>query len=131
MPTLRVIFDTVERHIPSIVSKYAKRLLEPVYDWLFTTYLGRYCRSLNSSQKHAIEASMYIATEFLDSGLKGNTPLKQITREVVVDAAPEIAKRLLNGPESSSLPADSKEKGWPVVETMTEDIKKLRQKLRH
>ncbi len=130
------VLEKVGKHSPGIASKYAKRLLEPVYDRLFCTRLGRYFKSLSSPKKHAVEASMYIATEFLEQRLQGDTPLGHIAREVVVDTAPEIAKRMVNGPEPAEqkpLPPEDVEKGnqHTVVALMTNDIRTLRQKLRH
>lgn len=131
MSKLVNVFDTIGKHIPGIAANYVKRMLEPVYDRVFSTRLGRYFKSLDRKEKYAVEASMYVATEILEPKLEGDAPFTRVVREVVMDAGPELAKRMLNGPDPPTPPADSKEEGWPVVETMTEDIKKLRQKLRH
>lgn len=91
---------------------------------------------MSTSEKCVTEASMYVATEFLESKLEGRTGLGRVVREVVGDAAPEIAKRMINrsDPEGQDSPSTSGDVGrksqHEVVVGMTDDLKSLRRKLR-
>jgi hypothetical protein len=78
-------------------SGYAKRWMESNYDRLMRTAVGEKLSSLGPIQKHAIEAGLYALMAFADQKLKADTPLKKFLTEVVKDAPPEIAKRLING----------------------------------
>lgn len=78
-------------------SGYAKRWMESNYDKLMRTAAGKKLTSLGSAQKYAIEAGLYALMAYTDQKLKADTPLKKFLSEVGKDAAPEIAKRLVNG----------------------------------
>lgn len=107
--------------LSGIVSKYAKRMLEPVYDRLLHTRFGRYLKGLSLTKKHALEASMYVASELLEPKLRGNTPLEHFVKEVVADAAPEIAKRIINGPN----PTEQKPQGERPMQQFYELVREL------
>jgi hypothetical protein len=78
-------------------SGYAKRWMESNYDKLMRTAAGKKLTSLGSTQKYAIEAGLYALMTYADQKLKTDTPLKKFLTEVGKDAAPEIAKRIING----------------------------------
>ncbi len=78
-------------------SGYAKRWMESNYDALMLTTVGKKLTSLGPTQKHAAEAGLYALMTYADQKFKADTPLKKFLTEVGKDAAPEIAKRVING----------------------------------
>lgn len=88
----------VERILTSVAASYAKRWLEGnFYDWLFTTAPGRWARGLDPGTKYAIEAGMYVAAASVVPQPGDSTGLSEIALQVLSDAAPELAKRIING----------------------------------
>ena len=98
--------------IPVFLANYAKRFLEKGYDRAFQTKLGRKFLGLGDKKKYAIEFALYVLTAFFEKRLAGNTKLVKFAKEVGIDAAPEISKRMINGAraEISSSAGTSEEK---------------------
>lgn len=77
-------------------SGYAKRILDQHYDKLEDTDVGRKLKALDPKLKYGIEAGLYALMTYVDQKFVANTPLKKFVKEVIKDAPPEIAKRMLS-----------------------------------
>lgn len=82
---------------PSFAASLTKRLLEKPYDNVFKSWLGQWLVNLSPWKKHSIEGVLYVLTALLDDRLPENSILRKYAKEVVLDAAPEISKRMING----------------------------------
>ncbi|MDZ4243564.1 MAG: hypothetical protein U1C57_00470 [Candidatus Doudnabacteria bacterium] len=89
--------DKVAQALPVFWASYAKRFLERVYDSAIDTRLGQKLAALSPAKKHGLEAIMYALTALLEPRLKADSKLAQFVREIAVDAAPEMSKRIFNG----------------------------------
>lgn len=83
--------------LPTFAANYVKRFLERAYDGLFQTKTGAWLASLSPGKKYGTEFALYALTAFFDSRLAENTKLAKFIKEVGIDAAPEISKRMVNG----------------------------------
>jgi len=83
--------------IPVFAANYAKRFLEGLYDQAFQTGFGQRLTALPQWRKYAIEFVLNALAAFFERKLKENTAFRKFVKEVAVDAAPEMAKRLING----------------------------------
>lgn len=81
-----------------IAASYAKRWMEScVYDRLFKTKYGEKIKRLDKKAAYGIEFGLNFLTSVLDQKISEDTALKKFIKEVGMDAASELSKRLLNG----------------------------------
>ncbi|MEK7659343.1 MAG: hypothetical protein AAB338_01665 [Patescibacteria group bacterium] len=83
--------------LPVFVANYAKRFAEGAYDDAFRTRLGQSLLGMNKSKKYGIEFILNVLTAFFELRLAENSSLQKFLKEVGIDAAPEVSKRLHNG----------------------------------
>jgi len=77
---------------------YLKRWLErAVYDRLDETAVMQAVHELPLGSRYGIEAILNLVNAAFGSQLSGDTPFKHALRDVVLDAAPELSKRVING----------------------------------
>jgi len=86
-------------------SLYAKRMMEGQYDRLLTTSAGKQLHALSGPTKLGIEAALNLLAALASTQESALTDKawKKFAYEVLLDAPPEIAKRLLNGPKAEEL----------------------------
>ena len=89
--------DKAEQALPVFLANYAKRFLETIYDRAIQTGFGQKMVALSPAKKYTLEAILYALTAFFESRLRTNSKLAKFLREVGVDMAPEISKRIING----------------------------------
>lgn len=78
-------------------ANYIKRLLERnLYDRIFETEFGQQLKNLDANQRYGIEFGLNLLSVFFDRAIAADSGLKRVVKELGVDAAPEISKRLLN-----------------------------------
>lgn len=111
MNPLNPRLQELQELLPTFLANYTKRFLEKGYDRAFQTGLGQKLAGLSPGKKYGIEFALYTLAAFFDSRLAGNTKLRKFAKEVGIDAAPEIAKRMINGareeiPLSASTPEE-------------------------
>ena len=94
-------FARLAELLPVFAANYAKRFLEHVYDSAFETELGRKLASMGKSKKYAVELGLNLLTAFFEDRLAENTKLQKFVKEVGIDVAPEISKRMINGAASA------------------------------
>lgn len=86
-----------------IAASYAKRWMESgVYDRLFKTKYGEKIKRLDKRAAYGIEFGLNFLTSVLDQKISEDTALKKFIKEVCMDAASELSKRLLNGLKKDS-----------------------------
>ncbi|MCE9552596.1 MAG: hypothetical protein K8T91_04360 [Planctomycetes bacterium] len=78
-------------------SGYVKRWMENNYDRLMMTGPGKRLMDLDQKTRYGIEAMLYAVMAVGEHNLGSNSPLKWLLKEVLLDAPPEIGKRLING----------------------------------
>ena len=82
---------------------YVKRWMESgVYDRLFKTKYGEKIKRLDKKAAYGIEFGLNFLTSVLDQKISEDTALKKFIKEVGMDAASEISKRLINGNKSKA-----------------------------
>ncbi len=82
---------------------YAKRWMEGnVYDRVIDTKIGRKFKNLNKNAVYGIEIGLNLLTTILDQNFNDNTAVKKFIKEVGMDAASELSKRLINGDKEGS-----------------------------
>lgn len=97
MGLLDAKFARLTELLPVFMANYAKRFLERVYDSAFQTELGQRLAAMGKSKKYAVEFGLNLLTAFFEDRLAENSKLQKFLKEVGVDVAPEISKRLVNG----------------------------------
>ncbi len=97
MGLLDAKFARLAELLPVFAANYAKRFLEHVYDNAFDTPLGQKLAAMGKSKKYAVEFGLNLLTAFFEDRLAENTKLKKFVKEVGIDMAPEISKRMING----------------------------------
>lgn len=76
---------------------YMKRWLEGnLYDRISASELGRKLIALDKKARYGIEFGLNLLTAFFEQKLAEDTVLKRFMKEILVDAGPEISKRLIN-----------------------------------
>lgn len=90
-------FARLAELMPVFAANYAKRFMEHVYDNAFATPLGQKLAAMGKSKKYAVEFGLNLLTAFFEGRLAENTKLKKFVKEVGIDVAPEISKRMING----------------------------------
>ena len=103
MALLDGVFAELARLMPVSAANYAKRFLEYFYDNAFQTELGRRLMAMGRPKKYLVEAGLNLLTAFFESRLAENTALKKFVKEVGIDVAPEISKRMINGAREAIL----------------------------
>lgn len=93
---------------------YVKRWMEANYDRLMLTQAGQAARSYDVRVRYAIEAGLYGLLVLMNKQLPESTPLERLVKEVLLDAPPEVAKRLING-AVHAIPDLSAENGGPAL----------------
>jgi hypothetical protein len=89
--------DQVANGLAIFSANYLKRWLEGnLYDRFFRTGLGQKLKGLDAKAHHGIEFGLNLLTVFFDRALADDTAMKRFVKEVGLDAAPEISKRLIN-----------------------------------
>lgn len=85
-----------------VAASYAKRWMESgVYDRLFDKY-GEKIKRLDKKAAYGIELGLNFLTGVLDQKMSEDTALKKFFKEIGMDAASELSKRLLNGLKKDS-----------------------------
>lgn len=97
MGVLDAKFEKLAEFLPVVTANYAKRFLERVYDKAFQTQLGRRLADTGKPKKYAVEFGLNLLTAFFEDRLAENTALRKFVKEVGIDVAPEISKRMING----------------------------------
>lgn len=83
--------------LPVFTANYVKRFMERVYDTAFQTGLGQRLAAMGKPKKYAVEFGLNLLTAFFEDRLAENSKLRKFLKEVGIDVAPEISKRLVNG----------------------------------
>ena len=106
--------------LPSVGAMYTKRLLEKHYDALAETTIGQKIRQLSPWTKGALELLTYVVSALAELKLKDGTPLARYLKDVGVDFAPEMSKRMINGAKArevlTTLPISPGQR--PLIETL-------------
>lgn len=76
---------------------YIKRVLEGEYDKLFETELGKKIKHLDDRVRYGVEAFLNFLTVIFDQKFKDDSAVKRLLKAVVIDAFPELSKRIING----------------------------------
>ena len=91
-------FPSLKMAAAKIASSYGKRLADQkLWDALMRTPYGQRLLALSRTQKYGAEAVFYILDVIAWHKIGSDSPLRVAISEFVGDAAPEIAKRMLNG----------------------------------
>lgn len=82
---------------------YAKRWMEAhLYDRVFKTKFSQKFKNLDKKAIYGIEFGLNFLTTILDQKFQDDTAAKKFIKEVGMDAASELSKRLLNGLKKDS-----------------------------
>lgn len=77
---------------------YAKRWMESnFYDRIIDTKFGQKFKNMDKKAVYGVEFGLNFLTTILDQSLNDNTAIKKFVKEVGMDAASELSKRLING----------------------------------
>jgi len=87
--------DTFQRGAAVFASGYIHRLLETIYNQLMDLPFMARLKTANLGSKYAVEAILYALTAFAEKRMADTSPLGLLIKTVLMDAAPEIAARLL------------------------------------
>jgi hypothetical protein len=97
--------NATTRALAIIASGYARRKLERVYDALISdTVIGAELRALSPLQKRGVELALYAAGAMIDAKVPERSALGVLFKQVLMDAGPEIARRMLT--ETGYKPAE-------------------------
>lgn len=92
----------VAEGMPVFAAGYIKRMLEGEYDALIKkTAWGQRLKRLGLPEKYSIEALINLLNAIADSELPENSFLAKMLKGVLLDAGPEISKRIINGDKIS------------------------------
>jgi len=92
-----------EQAFALIAANYVKRWMEGhVYDPLIRTNVGKALEAQGPTTKYGIELALNLLAAYFDHSLSGDTVLKRLVKEIGIDAAPEISKRLVNNSHTES-----------------------------
>jgi uncharacterized protein YjeT (DUF2065 family) len=108
----------LKQTLAMVASLYTKRFAEDAYDRVFQGALGQKLVSLNKEIRLGLEASFYLLTAYFDRVFQEDTPLRKYVKEVALDTAPEVAKRMMNGkvrPELVGLASEARSKEERVM----------------
>ncbi len=87
--------DSIKRGLSVFGSCYIKRWLEGCYDQLMDMPAVAKLKAISPGTKLAIEALLYAVTAYAEQKLSDRSPLGLMVKTVLMDAAPEISRRLL------------------------------------
>jgi hypothetical protein len=73
-----------------------------VYDRVIDTKIGQKFKNLDKKAVYGIEIGLNFLTTVLDQNFNDNTAVKKFIKEVGLDAASELSKRLINGAKKDS-----------------------------
>jgi hypothetical protein len=77
---------------------YAKRWMEGhLYDRVLETKFGQKFKTLDKKAIYGFEFGLNFLTTILDQKFNDDTAIKKFIKEVGMDAASELSKRLING----------------------------------
>ena len=86
-----------------IAASYAKRWMESnIYDRVVDTKIGHKLKNIDVRAIYGIEFGLNFLTSMLDQKMPEDTALKKFVKEIGMDAASELSKRLLNGIKKDS-----------------------------
>lgn len=84
--------------IAILAAGYAKRWMESnVYDRVVDTKIGQKLKNMDKKAIFGIEFGLNFLTTILDQNFNDDTAVKKFIKEVGMDAASELSKRLING----------------------------------
>jgi hypothetical protein len=89
--------ERLRRGLAFFSTGYVKRWMENNYDRLMTTAPGKRLMELDKSTRYGIEAALYAVMAYGEQKLPDHAPWQKLLKEVLLDAPPEISKRLVNG----------------------------------
>jgi hypothetical protein len=95
--------ESQQQALASFLTGYAKRWMEGRYDSLMRSSVVRPIMKLGPGSRYGIEAGLYLLIAYIDQKWNASTPFQSLLKEIVKDAPPEIAKRLVNGFRESIL----------------------------
>ena len=108
----RRLGSDVAKGMPVFVAGYIKRILEGKYDALINkTEWGQKLKQLGLPEKYSAEAMINLLNAIADSRLPGDSFLAKMLKEVLLDAGPEISKRIINGDKVSGIIGDKAKNG--------------------
>jgi hypothetical protein len=96
---IRKIFGPItdKDNAASMIADYTKRYLEGKYTKLMDTPTGKKLIELGGGEKNVLEFVAYLVSAMGGKKLPENTIAQKAFKQVVVDFAPEIMKRIRNG----------------------------------
>jgi hypothetical protein len=87
----------VRRGLALFAANYAKRWLEGhLYDRIFETEIGRRVQSMDARFRYGAELGLNLLSVLFDRAMKDDTAFKRLIKEIGLDAAPELSKRIIN-----------------------------------
>ncbi len=90
-----MISDRTVRWLSTFSGTYFRRWMEQHYDRLFTVDALRPLTNLDKRTRYGIEAGLYALMAYIEPLLPSRTNLQSVFREFVLDATPEIGRRLV------------------------------------
>ena len=105
------------RALTIIASGYARCNMERVYDAIVDrSEAGAQLRGLTPGQKRAVELALYAAMAVVDARMSEANPLTILLKQILGDAGPELARRMLAETASADLRAPFPlEPKWPLL----------------
>jgi len=103
--------DKIARGAAVFGSCYIKRWLEGQYDQLMDLPPVAKLKSLSTGTKFGIEAILYALTALAEQRISDQSPLGLMAKTVLMDAAPEIASRLMKDARADLTTASSPSSG--------------------
>lgn len=103
MKGLNMINQKLLNSLAILAAGYAKRWMEGnLYDKVFETKFGEKFKNLDKKSVYGIEFGLNFLTSILDQKFHDDTALKKFIKEIGMDAASELSKRLINGTREAS-----------------------------
>lgn len=87
--------DQMKRAAGVFATSYIKRWMEGPYDALLNLPVFIKLKALGPNKKYFIETCLYVLTAYADYKLSEDSFAGKIAKDIIVDAGPEIASRLL------------------------------------
>jgi len=89
--------DKIKRGLAVSLSNLAKRMMESQYDRLTETEIGQKLRGLDKKYLYGIEAGLDALGAVIEQIIPEDNSVVMFFKQILEDAPPEIAKRLVNG----------------------------------
>jgi hypothetical protein len=119
------LFPPFSRLIANTLANYSKRFADQsLWDRLIATPWGQRLHHMPRSSKFLAEMAMYLGDFAMKESIGSETPVRLFWSEFLGDAAPELAKRILNG---DSLPRPR----IITIPSKPSGLEKLNKHLRH